>query len=112
MLIATDFVILRDVPANGKARIPLARHPLRLVTLIDEAAFTAYGNAVIHRVTGYIEDQMHDWSWNNGILRYYTRIAEKSNLLIIYAETEDERTRFCIHCGVDVQIGCEHQAHL
>jgi len=109
MLIATDFAILRDVPANCRARIPLERQPLRLVTLIDEAAFKAYGNAIIHRVTGYIEDQMHDWSWHKGVLRYYTRITEKSDLLIVYAEREDERTRFCIHCGADAKQGCEHQ---
>ncbi len=109
MLIATDFVILRDVPANGKARIPLEREPLRLVTLIDEEAFKAYGNAVIHRVTGYIEDRLHDWSFERGILRYYTRMRDKSDLLIVYAEKEDERTPFCIHCGANTRTGCEHQ---
>lgn len=109
MLIAKDFVILRGVRADGKANVELEREPLRLVTLIDEQAFRDYGNAVIQDVTGFFEARMHDWNWDNGRLRYFTRIAEKADLLIIYEEYEDHRTRFCIECGANSMTGCMHQ---
>jgi hypothetical protein len=109
MLIAKDFTILRDVRADGKANVELEREPLRLVTMIDEQAFTDYGNAVIHGETGYIETRMHDWNWDNGRLRYFTRTAKTANLLIIYADHDDLRTKFCIECGASAVNGCTHQ---
>lgn len=100
MLIATEFVILRDVVASGLNSISLERKPHRVATLIDEKEFIASGHQVIHNRTVFIEDYLHDWNWAKGKFRYYTRVAEKADVLIIYAEKDvPDPINFCSACG-------------
>lgn len=97
MLIATDYLILRGITANGRLSHDVDRQPIRVVTLIDEAAFLAKGNAMIHHKTVFFEDRMHDWDWSAGKFRYYTSAEDLADVVLIYAEKEV--TSFCTQCG-------------
>lgn len=112
MLIATDFEILRGVVASGRESIPLVRRPHRVATLINEQAFVDGGHQIVHNHTVFLEDYVHDWNWSDGKFRYYTRVAEKADVLIIYAEKDVPSVhKFCINCGKSVepttQLVCE-----
>lgn len=109
MLIATKFEILRNIKADGKISIALERKPLRVATLVDENAFNETGHAVIHHTTVFLEDFGHDWYWENGKFRYFTRVAHEADVLIVYEEMADKRTPFCTECGTSIRYGCEHQ---
>lgn len=100
MLIATDFIILRDVTACGRTSIPLDRKPHRVATLIDEKLFVESGHEVSHFRTVFLEDYVHDWEWAKGSFRYYSRVAEKADVLIIYAEKHvADKIKYCSACG-------------
>lgn len=87
LLFATDYVILRDVKADGKIRIPMERKPKKVATIIDEQAFLENG-AMVHNKTVFLEDQTHDWRWIDGYLMYYTRVAEVADVVVAF-ETSD-----------------------
>lgn len=88
MLKATDFEILRGVkPGRRHAPTPLAREPLRVALLINEALF-AKEHALEHGVTVMLEDRMHDWDWSNGLFRYSSTLTDCGDLVIVYAEEE------------------------
>lgn len=84
MLKATEFEILRDVPASGVRKIPLAKQPVRVATLINEAEFMRE-HLLVHHKTVFFEDRTHDWDWRDGQFRYYTRVAEVADVLVVYA---------------------------
>ena len=95
---STDHIILRDVLANGRINHRLARKPVRVATLINEAAFVEQGNQLVHNRTVFLEDRIHDWDYTPldhanpdgpGDFRYYTRVAEKADVLIVYAFTKE-----------------------
>lgn len=87
MLKATDFEILRDVQASGLHKIPLARQPVRVATLVNEAEFMR-DQLMVHHKTVFFEDRLHDWDWRDGQFRYYTRVAERADVLVVYALEE------------------------
>ena len=106
MLIATEFTILRDVVASGRESIPMERRPHRVATLINEKEFVYSGHQIIHNRTVFLEDYVHDWNWSDGKFRYYTRVAEKADVLIIYAEKDvPAEYKFCSSCGKPVTPG-------
>lgn len=84
MLRATDYEILRGVKASGLIKIPLSRQPIRVATLIDQEAFMR-DQFMIHNRTVFFEDRVHDWNWQDGQFRYYTRVAEEADVLVVYA---------------------------
>jgi hypothetical protein len=95
MLIATKYEILRGLtPGNATHNLP--RKPVRVATIINEQKFLNTGGAMIHLDTVFFEDYVHDWIWQSGLFRYYTRVAEKADVLIVYEERD---ARFCTHCG-------------
>lgn len=83
MLKAIDYEILRNIEANGRKKIPLARKPVRVATLINEDDFLL-DQLMIHNQTVFLEDRFHDWDWQNGQLTYYTRIAQVADVLVVY----------------------------
>lgn len=83
MLKAIEFEILRGITANGRKRIPLERQPVRVATLLNEEAFNE-DQHLIHNKTVFLEDRMHDWEWREGQFRYFTRIAETADVLVVY----------------------------
>lgn len=86
VLKATRFEILRGVTVSGLASTPLPEKPLRVCTLINEAAFNEE-HLLEHHKTVFFEDQIHDWNWQDGKFRYYTRVAEsKADVVIVYEE--------------------------
>lgn len=84
MLKATDYTILRGVQANGGINIPLDRQPVRVATLIDEAGFKR-DQLLVHNKTVFLEEKFHDWNWRNGQFRYYTRVAEVADVVVVFA---------------------------
>ena len=86
-LIAKDYEILRDVKASCLVKIPLARKPVRLGTLMDEALFIGLGGEIIHDKTIFIDDRNHDWDWDNGFLRYFSHavgVGDIVDIVVIY----------------------------
>jgi hypothetical protein len=83
---AVRFEILRDVEANGRRAVALAEMPRRVCTLIDDAEFER-DRLMIHNETVFFEDRHHDWSWRAGKLFFYTRVATRADVLVVYEET-------------------------
>lgn len=87
VLRATDFEIVRNVPVSGKEKTALARCPIRVVTILNEKMLTDSGFLLLHNQTVFFEDKVHDWNWDDGALRYYTRATDgHADVLAIYAE--------------------------
>ena len=112
MQIAKDFLILRGIKADGRVSLALERKPLKVATLLDEEQFNRNGHGLLHNHTVFLEDQMHDWAWENGRFRYFSRVAGEADVLIVY-ELDD--VYFCTQCGAkapaqDTQCAsCGHQ---
>lgn len=87
----TEFEILRDVVSDSRRRVPLARKPEMVCTLLDEAEFLKR-QALSNRRAVFIEDQMHDWSWRDGELSFYPRKGDCVDVLVIYATEEAPET--------------------
>ena len=83
MLKATRYEILRGVEANGRKAIPLVEKPVKVATIINEQEFLKDG-VLKHNHNVFLEDRFHDWDWNDGKFTYYTRVAEKADVLIVY----------------------------
>lgn len=99
MNVATEYLVLRGLVSSSQVRVPLERKPLRVATLLDEAKFLASGCQMKHFHTVFLEDQTHDWNWQDGMFRYYSRCGgpeDKLDVLIVYA-MEDHK--FCPLCG-------------
>lgn len=84
MLHAKRYEILRDVEANGRRSLPLAEKPVRVATLIDEAAFLGQDGLMQHNATVFFEDQFSDWQWRNGRFSYYSRVQAKGDVVVVY----------------------------
>ncbi len=85
MLKALKYEILRDVKAGGPA-VLLAVRPIRVATIINEASFNE-DQVLTHAKNVFMEDYVHDWNWdekNGGQFRYYSRVAESADVLIVY----------------------------
>ncbi len=83
MKIAKRFEILRGVEGNGRIALDLPEQPVRVATLINEAEFLK-AHEICHHVTVFLEDRIHDWDWRDGKFRYYTRVAERADVLVVY----------------------------
>lgn len=84
MLKAIDFEILRGVKAGSV--VDLRRQPVRVATMINEAAF-ATDHYLVHHKTVFLEDRHHDWTWRDGKFRYYSRVADVADVLVVYEES-------------------------
>lgn len=85
MLIASRFQILDQIPAKGSVRHAVPEKPIRVATLIRRELFERTG-ALVHLETVFLEDQHHDWHWANGQFRYFTRVAEVADVVLVYEE--------------------------
>lgn len=99
MLIAVEFEILRGIRPGRDVHL-LPREPLQVATLLNEQLFTETGHSLSHRRTVFLEDRMHDWNWRDGRFRYYSRVANQADVLVVYSEAE---TQYCPMCGKLVQ---------
>jgi hypothetical protein len=101
MLIATDYEILRGVRSGARGPgVSVRGEPAMVATLLDEKKFLAKNGAVIQWETVFLEDQMHDWSYREGRLRFYGRLEAVVDLLVVYATGE---RLFCPQCGKETQ---------
>lgn len=89
MLKAKRFEILRGLAPSGRVAIPLAEKPVRVATIIDEALFDAT-KVLSHNKSVFLEDRVHDWDWVDGKFSYYSRVADRADVLVVY-ELEDEK---------------------
>lgn len=87
MLKALRFEILREITPSGLVPIPLAEKPVCVATIINETAFLE-DHYLIHNKMVFLEDYVHDWNWQDGMFRYYTRVATQADVLVVY-ELED-----------------------
>lgn len=107
MLKAVEFEILRNVKANGLIHIPLERQPVRVATLLNEQMFLR-DHFLVHNQTVFLEDRVHDWDWRDGKFRYYTRIAEEADVLVVYVlETAAPVMRFDPETGKELPHAAE-----
>lgn len=52
-----------------------------------------------------IEEELHDWSWSDGVLRYFGRFDTTSHIVATYGNFKDWtcwKTGECPDCGEDV----------
>lgn len=100
MLKALRYEILRNVKASGNIKIELPEKPVRVATMIDEAWFNQ-DQLLIHNRTVFLEDQMHDWHWQGGQFRYFTRVAQCADVLVVYEldENYEPAPKFCPDTG-------------
>lgn len=87
-LIAVEYEILRDVKCSCLEKMVLARRPVRVATMINEQKFVDSGGAMNHLDTVFFEDKMHDWSWENGEFRFYSRVDTRCDVLVVYTLEE------------------------
>lgn len=107
MLKALRYEILRNVTSNCRLSLPLAEKPVRVATLLNEALFLE-DQVMTHLRSVFLEDRTHDWEFSDasgeGRFRYYSRIAESADVLIVY-EIDDKYTpppappKFCTETG-------------
>jgi hypothetical protein len=92
MLKALRYEILRGITASCQISHPMKEVPVRVATLIDEENFLQ-DQIMTHNKNVFLEDRMHDWdhSVKNGVgqFRYYTRIAEAADVLVVYEVDSD-----------------------
>lgn len=95
---ATDYVILRGVETSCLKKIPMERQPIRVATLLSEEKFEATGHEMEHFQTVFFEDKLHDWDWRGGDFRFYSRVDDRCDVLVVYAE-EEVPPKFCAQTG-------------
>ena len=83
----TEFEILRGVIPGPRSRVKLERKPLMVATLLDGEAFEAE-RLLVHGRTLFLHDQMHDYAWSDGELRYYPHQGGAEDVLVIFATEE------------------------
>lgn len=79
------YTILRQVENSSKLRIELAQRPLQVWTLMDEEAFLKWG--LVHNMSAFIEDSLHDWNYQDGKLRFYGHSSapcDKVDLVLVW----------------------------
>jgi hypothetical protein len=88
-------------------KLSLAEKPYRVWTLYlpehsDKDITPTLPIRPLHNQNAFLEDQLHDWNWANGKLRYYSRVAlDKVWILVEYAvETDQPPTFKCPECLV------------
>lgn len=81
---ALRYKILRGIEANGRKSVPLDEKPIRVATIINEKDFLERDGEMLHNKNMFMEDRFHDWDWHDGKFSYYTRVAEKADVLVVY----------------------------
>lgn len=79
------YEILRGVNNSSTSKTSLAERPEQVWTLLDENLFNEIG--LVHWRSAFIEEILHDWNWQNGILHFHGHSgapSEKHDLVIVY----------------------------
>lgn len=94
-MIALDFEILRNIKSSGLIKIPMARKPVRVATLINESEFVARGHKLTHHSSVFLEDRFHDWNWTDGFFIYCAHSVEVggfADVVVVYALSPKEKS--------------------
>ncbi len=62
---------------------PLEEEPSRLWTLLQPGDPPSGCMAPEHWKNAFLEDKVHDWVWRKGTLRYYSRVSEGEQWLLL-----------------------------
>jgi hypothetical protein len=79
------YTVLREFENSSRNTFPLPEKPLQVWTLIDEEKFLQLG--LVHNVSAFIEDSVHDWDWEDGKFRFYGHSSakgEKVDLVLVW----------------------------
>lgn len=88
---ATDFVILRNVPVDCRHSTALERCPIHVATLLNEDGFEKSNHLMGHSHNVFMEDRLHDWQWENGQFRFYSRVPSgPADVLVVFAAEQVE----------------------
>jgi hypothetical protein len=74
-------------------RVALENRPARVWTLIlrdghDPERPPALPIVPQHLMNAFLEERMHDWTWANSELRYFSRVAEHSVWILVEFDVE------------------------
>lgn len=76
-----------ELQSGGRfADAALARSPYRIWTLpgeTDKAKPPALPIALAHGKDAFLEDKIHDWAWQAGKLKYFSRVSDRSVWLLL-----------------------------
>ncbi|WP_087863527.1 hypothetical protein [Comamonas thiooxydans] len=100
MIKALDFIILRNMEANGRIGLPMDREPVRVATLLDEDFFNK-DHLLVHHKSVFLEDKTHDWNYIKGKFYYYSRVAERADVLVVYEQDKNytPEAKYCTKTG-------------
>ncbi len=77
----------RALPSGGRFNeAGLTMKPRRIWTLLRETSKAKPPSLPIvpeHGVNAFMEDEIHDWRWQGGKLRFYSRVADRSVWLLL-----------------------------
>lgn len=96
MIFAKDFLILRGVQPGGSYKYAVPRQPIYVCTLVSVEKFEASGHALQQFKTVHFENPQHDWSWDDGQLRYFPGAHEPADVVAVFEVSE---AYFCPECG-------------
>lgn len=87
MLLWVEWEANKGLPSGGRFKVAdLASRPTRIWTLVreqDRRRPPALPIAPEHGVNAFMEDEIHDWSWKAGKLRFFSRVADRSVWLLL-----------------------------
>jgi hypothetical protein len=106
MLIAKRYTLLTNVNADHRINYAMPEEPVRVAALLVEPVVFEANPMLIHRMTVFLEDKMHDWHWRNGIFRYSGCVREFPGMLVVVYEEAEQH--FCPTCGSFVGT-CQHE---
>lgn len=104
---ATHYRIVRRHPTARGNFLHVTQRPVMVAVLCDEARFLRSGGVIEHGGALFIEDEMHDWAWSDGRLRYHgsARDDEHCDLLLIF-ETNPSPINFDPMTGQPIGVRC------
>lgn len=81
------YEILKNVKSCSQTPVALPEEPVMVATVIDEADLRVT-LSIRNGRNAHIEDRMHDWDWNKGKFRFYPRVNDVCDVLVVYEFTE------------------------
>lgn len=87
MLLWLEWEPNKELPSGGRFKVAdVAVKPKHVWTLLretDRKKAPALPIRPQHHVNAFLEDEIHDWQWRGGKLRYFSRIADRSIWLLL-----------------------------
>jgi hypothetical protein len=81
-------IIALLVPESHRVRLPY--EPIKLWTAIPPNCEPDVPDVLIHHRNAFVESPIHDWSWKNGDLRYFSRCVDNDEAAWIFVEVPNK----------------------